>query len=135
MSLPETKNAPNFKVADLGLADWGRKEIELAEHEMPGLMVLRDRYGKSKPLDGVRCSDSIGAVLRRLCAQSGAEPLLTRLVFDQSVTLDDRRRTLEDYGIVRAAELHVTPMRPSTALPTSLGVEATARLLAARTMP
>eukprot|EP01045_Picozoa_sp_COSAG04_P034297 COSAG04_NODE_7451_length_1126_cov_3.232717_1_plen_130_part_10 len=86
--------------------------------------------GAEKPLDGVRCSDSIGSVLRRLCAQSGADPLLTRLVFDQSVTLDDRRRTLEDYGIVRAAELHVTPMRPSTALPTSLGVEATARLLA-----
>ena len=87
--------------------------------------------GAEKPLDGVRGSDSIGAVLQRLCAQSGAEPLLTRLVFDKTVTLDDRSRTLEDYGIVRAAELHVTPMQPKTALPISLGVEATARLLAA----
>ena len=34
-----------FKVADLSLAEWGRKEIELAEHEMPGLMSLRDRFG------------------------------------------------------------------------------------------
>ena len=87
--------------------------------------------GAEKPLDGVRCSDSIGAVLARLCAQSGAEPPLTRLVFDKTVTLDDRKRTLEDYGIVRAAELHVTPMRPKMALPISLGVEATTRLLAA----
>eukprot|EP01045_Picozoa_sp_COSAG04_P023614 COSAG04_NODE_2832_length_3519_cov_1.756725_2_plen_551_part_00 len=87
--------------------------------------------GAEKPLDGVRCSDSIGSVLQRLCAQSGAEPALTRLVFDNTVTLDDRGRTLEDYGIVQAAELHVTPMQPKTALPISLGVEATARLLAA----
>eukprot|EP01045_Picozoa_sp_COSAG04_P025913 COSAG04_NODE_3493_length_2772_cov_37.823793_2_plen_176_part_00 len=87
--------------------------------------------GAEKPLDGVRSSDSIGSVLQRLCAQSGADPPLTRLVFNQTATLDDRRRTLEDYGVVRAAELHVTPMRPSTALPISLGVEATARLLAA----
>ena len=65
--------------------------------------------GAEKPLDGVRCSDSIGDVLQRLCAQSGAEPRLTRLVFNQTVTLDDRKRTLEDYGIVRAAELLRVP--------------------------
>jgi len=41
-----------FKVADLSLADWGRKEIELAEREMPGLMALRRKYGQSKPLTG-----------------------------------------------------------------------------------
>ena len=35
--------SPNYKVADLGLADWGRREIKLAEHEMPGLMALRER--------------------------------------------------------------------------------------------
>ena len=87
--------------------------------------------GAEKPLDGVRSSDSIDSVLERLCARSGADPLLTRLVFNQTVTLDDRRRRLEDYGIVRAAELHVTPMRPSTALPISLGIGATSRLLAA----
>jgi len=44
----------DFKVADLGLADWGRKEIELAEKEMPGLMALREKYGKTKPLQGAR---------------------------------------------------------------------------------
>jgi len=44
----------NFKVANIGLADYGRKEIELAEKEMPGLMALREKYGESKPLSGAR---------------------------------------------------------------------------------
>jgi adenosylhomocysteinase len=43
-----------FKVKDIALADWGRKEIELAEAEMPGLMALREEYGNSKPLKGAR---------------------------------------------------------------------------------
>ncbi|MBW2497883.1 MAG: adenosylhomocysteinase [Deltaproteobacteria bacterium] len=51
--------APAFKVADLTLCDWGRKEIELAEHEMPGLMALRERYTESKPLAGVRIMGSL----------------------------------------------------------------------------
>lgn len=46
----------DFKVKDFGLAGWGRKEIILAEKEMPGLMALRGRYGKSKPLTGARIS-------------------------------------------------------------------------------
>src|SRR5262245_14939243 len=49
----ETKRLP-YKVADLSLADWGRKEIMLAENEMPGLVALRKKYGKSKPLSGAR---------------------------------------------------------------------------------
>ncbi|MGN6574394.1 MAG: adenosylhomocysteinase, partial [Nocardioides sp.] len=40
----------DFKVADLSLADYGRAEIELAEHEMPGLMAMRERYGTQQPL-------------------------------------------------------------------------------------
>lgn len=44
----------DYKVADIGLADWGRKEIAIAETEMPGLMALRARYGDSKPLSGAR---------------------------------------------------------------------------------
>src|ERR1700692_242331 len=43
-----------YKVADMSLADWGRKEIMLAENEMPGLMALRQKYGKPKPLRGPR---------------------------------------------------------------------------------
>ncbi len=49
----------NFKVKDLTLADWGRKEIRLAEHEMPGLMALRARHGASKPLRGVKVMGSL----------------------------------------------------------------------------
>jgi len=48
-----TKNN-DFKVADMTLAEWGRKEIEIAEKEMPGLMALRKKYGKDKPLKGAR---------------------------------------------------------------------------------
>ena len=45
---------PDYKVADIGLADWGRREIAIAETEMPGLMALRDEFGASKPLSGAR---------------------------------------------------------------------------------
>ncbi len=48
------KLEPDFKVADIGLADWGRKEIAIAETEMPGLMSLREKYGITKPLQGAR---------------------------------------------------------------------------------
>jgi adenosylhomocysteinase len=48
-----------FKVADLSLAEFGRKEIRLAQHEMPGLMALREEYGHSKPLTGARITGSL----------------------------------------------------------------------------
>ncbi len=48
-----------YKVADLGLADFGRKELDIAEHEMPGLMASRDKYGPRKPLEGVRVMGSL----------------------------------------------------------------------------
>jgi len=48
----------NYKVKDISLADWGRKEIKLAEAEMPGLMALREEYGQSKPLAGARIAVS-----------------------------------------------------------------------------
>jgi len=44
----------DYKVADISLAEWGRKEIEIAETEMPGLMALRDEFRDSKPLKGAR---------------------------------------------------------------------------------
>src|ERR671921_1675904 len=44
----------DYKVADIGLADWGRREIAIAETEMPGLMALRDEFGAKKPLEGAR---------------------------------------------------------------------------------
>ena len=53
------KNLPDYKVADLSLADWGRKEIEIAEHEMPGLMSIRRKYAAAQPLKGVRVTGSL----------------------------------------------------------------------------
>ncbi len=49
----------DFKVADLSLSEWGRKEIELAEVEMPGLMALREQYRRERPLEGARISGSL----------------------------------------------------------------------------
>src|SRR4249920_4138005 len=49
----------DFKVADLSLADWGRKEIDIAEHEMPGLMSIRKKHAAAKPLAGVRVTGSL----------------------------------------------------------------------------
>ena len=68
----------DFKVADLSLADFGRTEIKLAEHEMPGLMAMRERYGDTKPLAGARIAGSLHmtiqtAVLIETLVALGAE--------------------------------------------------------------
>ncbi|MGD8643466.1 MAG: adenosylhomocysteinase [Chromatiales bacterium] len=68
----------DFKVADLSLADWGRKEIRIAETEMPGLMALREKYASEKPLQGARISGSLHmtiqtAVLIETLVELGAE--------------------------------------------------------------
>ncbi|HSM78681.1 MAG TPA: adenosylhomocysteinase, partial [Bryobacteraceae bacterium] len=67
-----------YKVADISLADWGRKEISIAEHEMPGLMAIRRKYAAAKPLDGVRITGSLHmtiqtAVLIETLADLGAD--------------------------------------------------------------
>src|SRR4249920_1178558 len=54
-----TQIKPDFKVADLSLADWGRKEIDIAEQEMPGLMSIRKKYAAGQPLKGVRVTGSL----------------------------------------------------------------------------
>jgi len=56
---PDVRNGIDFKIADLSLADFGRKEIRLAEHEMPGLMSLRREYAEVQPLKGARISGSL----------------------------------------------------------------------------
>ena len=70
--------AQDYKVADISLADWGRKEITLAEIEMPGLMALRDEYGSKKPLSGARIAGCLHmtiqtAVLIETLTALGAE--------------------------------------------------------------
>ncbi len=76
-----TKSAPgsqDFHVKDLSLAEWGRKEISIAEHEMPGLMSVRKKFGPSKPLAGVRITGSLHmtiqtAVLIETLTELGAD--------------------------------------------------------------
>ena len=57
--MTDDHDATDYKVADLGLAEFGRKEIELAEHEMPGLMALREEFGAAQPLKGARITGSL----------------------------------------------------------------------------
>jgi adenosylhomocysteinase len=72
------REVPPYKVRDIGLAEWGRKEIEIAESEMPGLMALRKEYGASKPLKGARIAGCLHmtvqtAVLIETLTALGAE--------------------------------------------------------------
>ncbi|MFN8350791.1 MAG: adenosylhomocysteinase [Flavobacteriales bacterium] len=74
----KTAEQLKYKVKDMALADWGRKEIELAEAEMPGLMALRAKYGKEKPLKGARIAGCLHmtiqtAVLIETLKELGAE--------------------------------------------------------------
>src|SRR4030065_1932518 len=67
-----------YKVKDISLSEWGRKEIKLAEQEMPGLMALREEYGKQKPLKGARIAGCLHmtiqtAVLIETLKELGAE--------------------------------------------------------------
>ena len=72
------QTATEYKVADLSLSDWGRKEISIAEHEMPGLMAIREKYAREKPLQGVRVTGSLHmtiqtAVLIETLVELGAD--------------------------------------------------------------
>src|SRR4029434_9225404 len=58
-AVTHTKSFTDFKVADLGLADWGRKEIAIAETEMPGLMAIREEFAPQQPLRGARVAGSL----------------------------------------------------------------------------
>jgi adenosylhomocysteinase len=63
-----TTPVQDFKVADLSLADWGRKEITIAEQEMPGLMSIREKYAKEKPLSGVHMTIQTAVLIETLTA-------------------------------------------------------------------
>ncbi|HET8822488.1 MAG TPA: adenosylhomocysteinase [Thermoleophilaceae bacterium] len=78
MTVTETTTRQDFKVADLALAEFGRKEITLAEHEMPGLMAMREEYGAQQPMKGAKIMGSLHmtvqtAVLIETLAALGAE--------------------------------------------------------------
>jgi adenosylhomocysteinase len=74
----DMQNNLDYKVADIGLAEWGRREIEIAEKEMPGLMATREKYGPEKPLKGARVAGSLHmtiqtAVLIETLVELGAD--------------------------------------------------------------
>ena len=76
--MAQDSKVADFKVADLSLAEFGRKEIRLAEHEMPGLMAMRKEYGEAKPLTGARITGSLHmtiqtAVLIETLVELGAQ--------------------------------------------------------------
>jgi adenosylhomocysteinase len=58
-AVPKTATSNDYHVADMGLADWGRKEIKIAETEMPGLMAIREEYAATQPLKGARITGSL----------------------------------------------------------------------------
>ena len=110
------RTTADFKVADVGLADWGRKEIGIAEHEMPGLMAIRRKYAKAKPLAGVRVTGSLHMTIQtavlietlRRPGRLGALGKLQHLLHPGSCRRGHRRRrragvrvegreSLEDY--------------------------------------
>jgi adenosylhomocysteinase len=62
--IAQPKPTHDYKVRDITLAEWGRKEIQVSEHEMPGLMALRRKYSKEKPLKGVRITGSLHMTLQ-----------------------------------------------------------------------
>ena len=77
MAQAETERLP-YKVKDISLADWGRREIKIAENEMPGLMSLREKYGQTKPLTGARIAGCLHmtiqtAVLIETLVELGAD--------------------------------------------------------------
>ena len=84
----------DYKVADISLADWGRKELDIAEHEMPGLMSIRRKHAATKPLKGVR----IGLLLEAGCGLA-VEPAIR-------VAVEHAAHLFEAQGAV------VTPMPP-----------------------
>ncbi len=78
VTIPDINESPEFKVADMSLASWGRMEIEMAEKEMPGLMAVRERYAAAQPLKGARVMGSLHmtiqtAVLIETLTALGAE--------------------------------------------------------------
>jgi adenosylhomocysteinase len=77
-----------YKVADISLADWGRKEIRLAEAEMPGLMAIRKEYGPTQPLKGARVAGCLHMTIQTAgsCSGSNCSSRYRRIRLERSIT-------------------------------------------------
>lgn len=117
----DVRNGIDFKVADLSLAEFGRKEIRLAEHEMPGLMALRREYADVLPLKGARVSGSLHmtvqiAVLIEDAGRTrrrGALGVVQHLLHPGPLGGGDRRRPARNpRGTPRSADLRLEGRDP-----------------------
>ena len=61
-----TLQSTDYKIKDVSLSEFGRKEITISEKEMPGLMALRDKYGSTKPLQGLKITGSLHMTIQQL---------------------------------------------------------------------
>ena len=106
-----------YKVRDIGLADFGRRELDIAEHEMPGLMAVREKYAAARPLEGVRIMGSLHmtvqtAVLIETLTALGASvrllpPLVARLLRRRHRQIRHPRLRLEGGNVAGILGLHV----------------------------
>ena len=106
----ESKN-PEFIIADISLADFGRMEIEIAEHEMPGLMAIRDKYTQEKPLDGVRITGSLHmtiqtAVLIETLANKIGDQILSKFKIEK-VLVRVRKPKAQISGVLDTVEVEI----------------------------
>jgi len=104
-----------YKVADLSLAEWGRKEMRLAEQEMPGLMALRERYKKTQPLAGARVMGSLLMVGAYAAVGGGGPAALRAAIMGALLVLASALGRA--YNVYIALALAVLGMRGS--LPTA----------------
>ena len=117
----ELQVAKDYVIADLGLADFGRKELNIAETEMPGLMALRAKYGKEKPLKGARIAGSLHmtiqtAVLIETLIELGADVRWASCnIFSPKTTPQLRWLLLEFPSL----PLRVKPLRSTGITPTA----------------
>ena len=101
-----TQEALNYKVADLSLAELGRREIEIAEKEMPGLMGLREEYGTAQPLAGARIAGSLHMTIETAVLIETLHALGAEVLWRQ------RNLVTQQYGGVNLPETSLNPRKP-----------------------
>ena len=90
----------NYLVADISLSEFGRKEIAIAEHEMPGLMSIREKYAPERPLEGVRVTGSLHMTIQTAVLILHKTMLLPQLLIQGFQFLPGRECLWKNIGIV-----------------------------------
>ena len=97
----------NYTVADLSLAEFGRKEIEIAEHEMPGLMSVRAKYAAEKPLQGVRVTGSLHMTIQTAVLIETLKDLGSKRTLGELQHLFDTRPCCRCHRRIRSTSLRM----------------------------